>query len=187
MEWCSGDVVMCGDSYVGAVQWLAAATHPPALRAIAPAFTASRYDEGRTHRSGVLELGFVTSWIAGALAEPSDLWLDDVERAYTDREGVIALAPWAKPLEARLPAAKAGASGTIAFDGKQSCAASGRRARLAMKPVAPAFAAHPNAPRFQHREIGAAGRRHLCFHDPLSAWRGFRIATGEGAFDPVWS
>ena len=96
MEWCSGEVVMCGDSYVGAVQWLAAATRPPALRAIAPAFTASRYDEGWTYRSGVLELAFVTSWIAGALAEPSDLWLDDVERAYADREGVVALAPWAK-------------------------------------------------------------------------------------------
>jgi predicted acyl esterase len=97
MDWCSGEVVMCGTSYVGAAQWLAAATRPPALRAIAPAFTASRYDEGWTYRSGVLELAFITSWIAGALAEPSDLWLDEVERAYADREGVVTMAPWAKP------------------------------------------------------------------------------------------
>jgi predicted acyl esterase len=96
MDWCSGDVVMGGCSYVGATQWLAAGTRPPALRAIAPALSANRYDEGWTHCSGVLELGFITSWIAAALAEEQDRWVDEVERAYVEREAVIALTPWAR-------------------------------------------------------------------------------------------
>ena len=39
LDWCSGDVVMAGNSYVGATQWLAAVEAPPSLRAIAPGLT----------------------------------------------------------------------------------------------------------------------------------------------------
>src|SRR5215207_2235922 len=45
-EWCNGEVVLSGRSYVGATQWLAAATQPPALRAIAPVITGSDYFHG---------------------------------------------------------------------------------------------------------------------------------------------
>jgi predicted acyl esterase len=96
MDWCSGDVVMGGCSYVGATQWLAAGTRPPSLRAIAPALSANRYDEGWTYSAGVLELGFVTSWIAAALAGANNRWVDEVERAYVEREAVIGLTPWAR-------------------------------------------------------------------------------------------
>ena len=40
-SWCDGDVCMAGTSYLGIVQWLAAAEDPPHLRAIAPAMTTS--------------------------------------------------------------------------------------------------------------------------------------------------
>ncbi len=96
MAWCDGDVVMAGSSYVGATQWLAAAAAPPSLRGIAPALTSARYDEGWTFRDGVLELAFVGSWIAGALAADLEPWLDDVERAYSDREALLAAAPWVR-------------------------------------------------------------------------------------------
>ena len=65
LDWCSGDVVMAGNSYVGATQWLAAVRRRPALRAIAPGLTPDAYDEGWTFHSGVLELAFIHSWIAG--------------------------------------------------------------------------------------------------------------------------
>jgi putative CocE/NonD family hydrolase len=93
--WCTGDVFMAGASYVGATQWLTAVTAPPSLRAIAPAFTGDRYDEGWTYRGGVLELAFIATWLAGTLAAPEDRWLDDVERAYTDRKGLVELVPFA--------------------------------------------------------------------------------------------
>jgi putative CocE/NonD family hydrolase len=93
LSWCSGDVVMAGNSYVGATQWLAAAAAPPSLRAIVPALTTARFDEGWTFTSGVLELAFVCSWIAGGLAG-DELWAGDVERAYRDRERLRAVAPW---------------------------------------------------------------------------------------------
>ena len=67
LDWCSGDVVMAGNSYVGATQWLAAVEAPPSLRAIAPGLTPDAYDEGWTFHSGVLELAFIHSWIAGHL------------------------------------------------------------------------------------------------------------------------
>ena len=53
--WCSGRVGMHGGSYVGAVQWQAAAEHPPGLAAIAP----QRVD-------------------SLVLVNPLGLWLDDV-------------------------------------------------------------------------------------------------------------
>jgi hypothetical protein len=97
MDWCSGDVVMAGNSYVGATQWLAAVEAPPSLRAIAPGLTPDAYDEGWTFHSGVLELGFIHSWIAGIFGPQDRLWLDDVERSYTARDELVELAPWSEP------------------------------------------------------------------------------------------
>jgi uncharacterized protein len=74
IAWCAalpfsnGAVGMYGQSYFGATQLLAAAQRPPALRAIAPALTASEYYDGWTYRGGVLELGFVLFWTLFSLA-----------------------------------------------------------------------------------------------------------------------
>jgi putative CocE/NonD family hydrolase len=62
-----GDVCMYGSSYVGATQLLAAASAPPALRAVAPGVTASEYYEGWTYQGGALQLGFALHWALGSL------------------------------------------------------------------------------------------------------------------------
>ena len=60
--WSTGKVGMFGLSYVGATQWLAAITTPPALATIVPVVTASDYHEGWTYQGGAFELGFNASW-----------------------------------------------------------------------------------------------------------------------------
>jgi len=68
VEWAAalpgsdGVVGMYGLSYPGATQLLAAASAPPALRSISPAFTASQYFDGWTYRGGALELAFAVWW-----------------------------------------------------------------------------------------------------------------------------
>ncbi|HEY8584697.1 MAG TPA: CocE/NonD family hydrolase, partial [Capillimicrobium sp.] len=62
-----GSVCMYGSSYVGATQLLAAGGAPPALRAVAPAVTASEYLEGWTYQGGALQLGFALHWALGSL------------------------------------------------------------------------------------------------------------------------
>ncbi|MEE8303729.1 MAG: CocE/NonD family hydrolase, partial [Candidatus Tectomicrobia bacterium] len=66
--WSSGKVGMFGLSYVGATQWLAAITTPPALAAIVPTVTASDYHEGWAYQGGAFELGFNASWTLTNLA-----------------------------------------------------------------------------------------------------------------------
>jgi putative CocE/NonD family hydrolase len=69
VEWCAaqpwsdGHVGMYGTSYVGAVQWLAAVSQPPSLKAIIPTFTASDYYEGWTYQGGAFQWGFMCNWI----------------------------------------------------------------------------------------------------------------------------
>jgi putative CocE/NonD family hydrolase len=63
--WCDGQVGTYGFSYPGATQLLAATQSPPHLKAMAPAMTASTYDEGWTYHGGALHLAFVLSWAAG--------------------------------------------------------------------------------------------------------------------------
>lgn len=109
--WCDGRVVMLGASYVGATQWLAAASHPPALAAIAPLLSVDGYGEGWSFRSGVREQGFLGTWIAANLAPADRLWLDDLERSFSDVEGLIEIAPWAlgwfsEPADSRYWAAR---------------------------------------------------------------------------------
>ena len=78
IEWCAsqpwsdGRVAMCGGSYLGATQWLAAVSGHPALKAIAPTFTASDYRDGWTYEGGAFAHGFVTPWATKLAASSRD-------------------------------------------------------------------------------------------------------------------
>ena len=61
LDGSNGRVGMYGASYVGAVQLLAAAKHPPSLRAIAPAVTTADFHSWM-YESGALNLGFAATW-----------------------------------------------------------------------------------------------------------------------------
>lgn len=100
-EWCSGDVVMSGWSYVGATQWLAAETGPPALRAIAPLNSSAGYGEGWTFRNGVFERGLIGSWVAAAIGAVDRLRPDQVETALYDESILADLLPDAAGWSAR--------------------------------------------------------------------------------------
>ncbi len=63
-RWCSGDVGMAGRSYPAAAQWLAAATRPPHLRAIAPVVIGSNYYNGWVYQGGAFQLGFNLFWVS---------------------------------------------------------------------------------------------------------------------------
>jgi putative CocE/NonD family hydrolase len=71
IEWAAqlpgsnGNVGMWGPSYLGNVQWLAAAERPSALKAIVPQFTWHRPEDGLAYRGGAKELGTVTGWGLG--------------------------------------------------------------------------------------------------------------------------
>ncbi|MBM3941023.1 MAG: CocE/NonD family hydrolase, partial [SAR202 cluster bacterium] len=60
--WSNGKVGTYGASYVGATQWLAAATQPPGLACMVPTVTGDDYYEGWTYQGGALQLGFIGSW-----------------------------------------------------------------------------------------------------------------------------
>ncbi len=60
--WSTGKVGMFGPSYVGATQWLAAASQPPHLVTIVPAVTDCNYHDGWFYQSGAFCLGFVLAW-----------------------------------------------------------------------------------------------------------------------------
>jgi putative CocE/NonD family hydrolase len=67
-SWCDGTVAMVGASYHGATQWMAAASAPSCLRAIAPAFTSVDYYDGWIYRGGAFQLGFALYWTMRFLA-----------------------------------------------------------------------------------------------------------------------
>lgn len=67
--WCSGLVGMMGGSYVGAVQWQAAAENPPGLAAIAPQATWSSFYRN-LYLGGSVRLSLIAGWIAGNTAKP---------------------------------------------------------------------------------------------------------------------
>ncbi len=79
--WCNGAVGMAGASYAAATQWLAATQQPPALRAIAPVFTASDYYEGWTYQGGAFQLGFALLWTLSALAPDTAYRLAETDQA----------------------------------------------------------------------------------------------------------
>lgn len=67
--WSSGQVGMIGGSYLGAMQWIAAAEQPPALRAIAPAIiNDSLY--ASSYQGGALQLGKALNWVLSAILLP---------------------------------------------------------------------------------------------------------------------
>jgi uncharacterized protein len=66
--WCDGNVGMAGTSYLGIVQWLAAAARPPHLKAIAPAMTTSLSLDLR-QTGGAFRLDHAVSWLAFTAAE----------------------------------------------------------------------------------------------------------------------
>jgi uncharacterized protein len=94
--WCDGRVVMTGMSYVGAVQWLAASRRPPALVAVTPVITTDRVAEGWSFRGGVLESGFLRTWIANTLVPLDQRVLDDLD-AVAEGGDLTAIAPWSAP------------------------------------------------------------------------------------------
>ncbi|WP_275466549.1 CocE/NonD family hydrolase [Streptomyces noursei] len=62
-EWCNGNVGMWGPSYLGFVQWQAAATGVPALKAIAPAVTSADLYRAPWHsRGGAMSLDTTLAW-----------------------------------------------------------------------------------------------------------------------------
>lgn len=66
-DFCNGEVVMFGASYVGATQVLAAAGNPEGLIAISPHLTTGRHGETWAYRGGAVELGFLLLWIIESL------------------------------------------------------------------------------------------------------------------------
>lgn len=71
-DFCNGQIVMFGASYVGATQVLAAAGQPEGLVAISPHLTSGRYGDTWTYRGGAMELAFLLLWIIESLG-PTDL------------------------------------------------------------------------------------------------------------------
>jgi predicted acyl esterase len=94
--WCDGRVVMTGMSYVGVVQWLAASRRPPALVALTPTITTDSVAEGWSFRGGLLESGFLRTWVASSLAPPELRVLDDLD-AVAEGGDVTTIAPWSAP------------------------------------------------------------------------------------------
>ncbi len=92
--WCDGRVVMAGASYGGVVQWLAAASGAPALRAIAPVISSDDTGEGWSYTSGVPEQGFLSTWSVIDLSPPQERWQETIELAYDDQAAVAETAPW---------------------------------------------------------------------------------------------
>ncbi|MEY3813452.1 MAG: Cocaine esterase, partial [Verrucomicrobiota bacterium] len=78
--WCSGRVGMFGGSYVGAVQWQAAAEHPPGLAAIAPQATWSSFYRN-LYLGGSVRLSLIAGWIAGNTPKPADAKRGDMDSA----------------------------------------------------------------------------------------------------------
>lgn len=92
-SWSDGQVVMTGPSYVGATQWLAAQTHPVALKAIAPLNSSDSFGNGFAFTNGVREHGFLTSWVAASLGLPELQRHDAIAAGDADPFSLAALVP----------------------------------------------------------------------------------------------
>lgn len=78
--WCNGRVGMIGGSYVGAVQWQAAAENPPGLVVIAPQATWSSFYRN-LYLGGAVRLSLISGWIAGNTAKPEGVTPADMNHA----------------------------------------------------------------------------------------------------------
>ncbi len=78
--WCSGRVGMLGGSYVGAVQWQAAAEDPPGLAAITPQATWSSFYRN-LYLGGSVRLSLISGWIAGNTPKPEGVKPADMSEA----------------------------------------------------------------------------------------------------------
>ncbi|MDP9255500.1 MAG: CocE/NonD family hydrolase [Actinomycetota bacterium] len=119
--WCDGRVVMSGMSYVGVVQWLAASRRPPALAALTPTITTDSLGEGWSFRGGVLESGFLRTWIADSLAPPALRVLDGLDAVAEGGGDLTPIAPWsarwfAEPVDSDYWAALGPAPGSVSPD-----------------------------------------------------------------------
>ena len=61
-EWCDGNVGMVGASYVGNVQWQAAAMGSPYLKAIVPRVIGNNQYEGLHFQGGAFQLNWSATW-----------------------------------------------------------------------------------------------------------------------------
>jgi len=69
--WCNGSVGMLGASYLGIVQWKAALSGSPYLKAISPAVAGlDEYEDRFYSKGGAMKLGHRLSWLAGNLRAP---------------------------------------------------------------------------------------------------------------------
>lgn len=89
-----GKVGMYGSSYVGATQWLAATTAPPALKTIVPSNTASDYYDGWTYEDGAFRLAFIEGWMMETIVQSAALNREDKKLAAGLHEEVRDLAKW---------------------------------------------------------------------------------------------
>jgi putative CocE/NonD family hydrolase len=79
-SWCTGRVGMTGGSYVGAVQWQAAAEQPPGLVAIAPQATWSSFYRN-LYLGGAVRLSLISGWLAGNTPKPEGVKPADMNEA----------------------------------------------------------------------------------------------------------
>lgn len=68
-SWSNGDVAMDGASYLGTVQWLAAAKQPPHLKCIAPAAPAGEPFGEVPYMGGAFRLEWALPYLAGVMAQ----------------------------------------------------------------------------------------------------------------------
>lgn len=66
--WSDGTVTMTGYSYNGAVQWLAAMSRPPALKAISPSVIGVDFLNDFAYEGGAFQQGFLSAWAIGLAA-----------------------------------------------------------------------------------------------------------------------
>ena len=100
VEWAAhlpgsdGKVGMYGSSYVGATQWLAATSTPPALKTIVPSNTASDYYDGWTYEDGAFRLDFIEPWMMESIVTTAAANRGDTKLAAELREDGKDIAKW---------------------------------------------------------------------------------------------
>lgn len=86
-KWCNGNIGMIGASYGGYVQWCAAASKHPSLKAMVSIVTAGAPFVDVPRRGGTFLAGFLAwgSAVSGKITRPELMVRDDWERIFTHR------------------------------------------------------------------------------------------------------